>query len=85
MVDNSDWRKYISSLKRDEKRKHPDNLSIQTKAYIELILLHLITTPTNHRRETPSTSTQWSRSRRRKVWRLLMSMQLYSLLRLKWG
>jgi hypothetical protein len=49
-----------NGVQNGEKRKHPNSLAIQIKVYIELILQHLIKTPANHRRETPSTSPQWS-------------------------
>jgi ribonuclease HI len=49
-----------NGVRNGEKRKHPNSLAIQFKVYIELILQHLMKTPTNHRRETPSTSPQWS-------------------------
>jgi hypothetical protein len=44
-----------NGVRNGEKRKHSNSLSIQIKAYIELILLHLAKTPTNHMPEAPST------------------------------
>jgi hypothetical protein len=53
------WKAW-NGVRNGEKRKHPKSLAEQIKAYIELILLHLAKIPTIHRRETPSTSSQWS-------------------------
>jgi ribonuclease HI len=49
-----------NAVRNDEKRKHPNSLAEQIKAYIALILLHLFKPTTIHSRDSTSTSPQWS-------------------------